>query len=168
MKEMYKKIFYFSDLSEEAKEKAREWYRSINDYPFLEDCVESFISETMRAQKMTIVEGSLKVRYSLGYCQGDGVSFSCMFEADGKQYEAYTSGHHYMHENTMQVKELLEDYEEQDDEKMTEALRDIARGAEKDGYKMIEFEDSNECVDENIEANEYTFSTDGERMNPDN
>lgn len=44
-----------------------------------------------------------------------------------------------------------------------ELLKDISRDAAKAGYQEIEYKQSNEYVDECIEANEYTFREDGRR-----
>lgn len=165
---MTKKIVYFDELSKEAKEMARDWYKDGNDYNFLEEAMTEFITEKIKESGYILDVDTLKVRYSLGYCQGDGVSFSCTFSKGKRNYEAYTTDSHYVHENTFEVKELLDDYEEKDAPKVTEHLRQIAREAEEYGYSFIEAENSDENVDDNIVANEYTFTLEGKRENPDN
>ena len=66
------KVFTFSELSEEAKEKVKERVlddRSMFDTDiFTQDCIEH-----MRCKYGM---DSLDVNYSLGYCQGDGLSFT--------------------------------------------------------------------------------------------
>lgn len=61
-----KKIYLFSELSDEAKEKVRNWYLENQDtYIFSEDCREDL--------NVNIFPNSqLDVEYSLSYCQGDG------------------------------------------------------------------------------------------------
>lgn len=165
--EMTKKIVFFDDLDDKGKEKAREWYKSIDDMPFLDEYIRDTIHEKMEEKGYIIDEYSFSVRYSLSYCQGDGVSFACMFHKGKHNYEAYFGNSNYVHEMTMDVKKLLEDYEEQDDLIVTERLRKIAKETERLAYKFIECEQSDENVDDDILVNKYTFTLEGERMNPD-
>ena len=71
-------LYTFDELSDRAKEKARDWYRSSdvgNDY---------MLSESF-AQTLSYYgfpEGSMKIYYSLAYCQGDGVSFEGRIDFD--------------------------------------------------------------------------------------
>lgn len=162
---MYKTIVYFDDLSEEAKEKAREWYREGNDYPFLRDGLTEFIREEIEELGYSVSD--FKVFWSLSYCQGDGVSFEGTLEKDGSRYLVKNSGRYY-NEYAMDVEcESLEDFAPVDCSKDLELFREVARKAAKWGYDYIETENDDEHVDEAIRDNEYTFSLDGERMTPD-
>lgn len=62
------KVFSFSELSEIAKDKVRQWY--LEDWTrtdiFTEDC--QYYLESL------FPNSDLKVEYSLGYCQGDGLN----------------------------------------------------------------------------------------------
>ena len=59
------KIYAFNELSEEAKEKVREFYLDGQDpWFFTNDCKEYL--------KELFPYSSLEVQYSLGYCQSDG------------------------------------------------------------------------------------------------
>ena len=61
-------VYTYDELSESAKEKVREWYIDDDMRPqiFAED-VDMWLSENFR-------ESDLKVQFSLGYCQGDGLN----------------------------------------------------------------------------------------------
>lgn len=61
----------FNELSKHAKEKVREWYC----YEYCEDIIKYDLRE--RFQEMLKSNGflNMKVYWSLGYCQGDGVAF---------------------------------------------------------------------------------------------
>lgn len=61
------KVYQYNELSEEAKEKARQWYL---------DGQESFMfTETVNEDLYNLFgKTNLKVQYSLGYCQGDGLN----------------------------------------------------------------------------------------------
>lgn len=166
-----KKIVLFSDLSENAKEKAREWYREGNDYFFLEESITDFINEKLTESGYT-VEG-LNVSYSLSYSQGDGVGFgAAITDTNTKKVYHIRKG---LRGNGNYIIDAIEHFEETEDqskheeteEAVLEKMQDIAKQAERFGYDFIESENSNENVDENIAANEYTFTIEGKRMDAD-
>ena len=163
--EMSKKLVYFQELSNEAKEKARAWFRENNDYMFLEESLQEFVTEKLEEHGYS-VEEPVKVLYDLSYCQGDGVSFTAVLSKNGQRYEVNQSGNYY-HEYTMSVYHETEDGEETEEEAILSEMRAIAVEAKKYGYSFIESEDSNENVDDAIMANEYTFTLEGLRMSPD-
>lgn len=89
------KVYNYNELSETAKEKVKEWY--LNDdfrtYDFSDMCNEDLNN---------LFESNLKVQYSLGYCQGDGLNiygevyaediFKCLEEhRAGTQLEEFES-----------------------------------------------------------------------------
>lgn len=59
------KVYKYSELSDAAKEKVREWYLNGQDsFIFTEDCKEDLNN--------LFGKNNLDVQYSLSYCQGDG------------------------------------------------------------------------------------------------
>lgn len=62
------RVYEYAELSDEAKEKVREWYLDDDFRPqiFSED-VNYWLSENFKYS-------DLKVQYSLNYCQGDGLN----------------------------------------------------------------------------------------------
>lgn len=59
------KVYNYNELSEEAKEKVREWYlKGQEPFFFTDDCKEDLYS--------LFGKNNLDVQYSLSYCQGDG------------------------------------------------------------------------------------------------
>lgn len=171
MTTMTKKLVYFSELSEEAKEKAREWFREGNDTPMLGSHLTNVIKEKLEEKGFEVLGGSaeedLKILYSLNYRQGDGVSFEGTLNRDGITYEVKQSGR-YVHEFTLSVEATNANGEEVEvTEGNLEDIRKACKETEQVGYDTIEYEQSNEYVDECIEANEYTFTLEGLRLNPD-
>ncbi len=155
---MTRKVYNFADLSDEAKEKAREWYKENDDMPFLRDVVhESILSELKK--RGYEVDDDVQVNFSLSYCQGDGVCFSGMVEMDAMWYEIRSDGSSY-------ITEVVDESEDESTPVLNE-MREVAKIAEKAGYAEIEYQNSDEAVDETMEANEYTFTSDGERLNAD-
>lgn len=162
---MFKKIVFFDELSDEAKEEARNWYREGNHMPFLGDDLREFLEGKLKDHGYTVED--LEIFYSLNCCQGDGVSFKATLSKGDKIFEAYKIDHYYQHENTMRVREIFQDGENEDSEALTEECRAIARETEKAGYDEIEQENSDEYIDDAIKANGYTFTLEGVRMDAD-
>jgi hypothetical protein len=70
MRTIEQKIYKFSELSKEVKEKViEEWYKK-EEYSFLEMDLE----ESLKCNEKNIFEDDFKLLYSLSYCQGDGLS----------------------------------------------------------------------------------------------
>jgi len=81
-------VYNYSELSEKAKEKVREWY--IDDYDrcyTLSDCWNDYLEYNFK-------RSDLKVEWSLNYCQGDGVNAYGKLKLsdmmDKIDYESYT------------------------------------------------------------------------------
>ena len=59
------KVYNYNELSEEAKEKVKEWYlKGQETFMFTDDCKEDLYN--------LFGKNNLDVQYSLSYCQGDG------------------------------------------------------------------------------------------------
>jgi hypothetical protein len=176
--QMSKKLYYFSELSDEAKEKARSWYNEVNDFPMLGSDLTNVIKEELEGQGFQVIGkyddkgqlsgySDLSILFSLSHSQGDGVSFEGTLNRDEITYSVTQSGH-YVHEFTLDVTATDENGEELEvTEKALSDMRKACKETERYGYEKIEYEQSPENVDEIIEANEYTFTEDGQRLNPD-
>ena len=76
--------YYFNELDDSAKEVAIEKFRGEGDVYlefFNDDCVET--------AKEHGFEGKIGLQYSLSYCQGDGLSFSCEWFNSQKLHEIF-------------------------------------------------------------------------------
>lgn len=169
---MYKKIYFFGDLSENAKEKARGWWRDNDDMPFLGSHLTNIIKEKLEEKGFKVLgntaEDDLKIFFSLSYCQGDGVSFEVTLSRNGITYEVNQSGR-YVHELALDViaERTSDGHELEVSEETMQELRDACKETERVGYDEIEYESSPEYIDEIMEANEYTFTAEGVRMDAD-
>lgn len=164
-------VYKFDQLSDEAKEKAREWYREGYDDPMMQSHMINLTGEALEAAGFKVNQyggADLDVRYSLSYCQGDGFSFLGDIERDGKRYKVTQNSNHYYHEMTMDCVEVDDEGNETEAPKVLEELRKIAREMARKGYEEIEYQQSAEVVDEVIEANGYTFTSEGNRLDADN
>ena len=89
------KVYNFSELSEDAKEKAKQWYL---DDDFRPQEFENIYTEDLR---YLFNNSDLKMQFSLSYCQGDGLNiygkldlmdvFAAIRDTDhsGEQFEQY-------------------------------------------------------------------------------
>jgi hypothetical protein len=69
------KVYSYGELSDDAKEKAKEWFlEGRESFMFTEDCEQDL--------ENLFGKNSLKVQYSLGYCQGDGLNIHGKISAE--------------------------------------------------------------------------------------
>jgi hypothetical protein len=166
--------YKFDELSDDAKDKAREWYRNINDMPELKGDMLEALKELLADNKITFYEDPT-VYYSLGYCQGDGACFIGKLYHDGYAFRVTSEGR-YCHSNTMAVEFLyqaesgvygLRDDDSRDMADVEGAFLDLCKSIadklEDIGYKHIEAENSDENVDEVLRINDYLFTEAGKR-----
>lgn len=164
MKEIITKVYTFDELSPEAIEKAREWWKKSDDFPFLEEYMSDELNQLLKENKIVTLEEPI-IYYSLSYCQGDGAMFAGTVEWQGHTILVKQRGNYY-HYNSKEI--TLPEFEGENEDaivsKFNDVYVDICKELEKRGYDYIENERSNEVVDENILANEYIFTADGERF----
>lgn len=160
------KLYQFDELNDEAKEKAREWWREGGlHYPWHDDVYVNFKEE----MKKTGIEVG-DIFFTGFWSQGDGACF------DTEWTEVPELGHvritlapsRYEHEGRMRVEidadsdetvERLEAYGEIFLESMKDKARELYRQLERD----YEYLNSDESVDESIRCNEYEFLENGKR-----
>jgi hypothetical protein len=157
-------IYTFDELDEKAKEKARDWWKNGNDYPFLSEYMNEYAMELLKDAK--IKAHNVKVYYSLSCCQGDGA----MIELDGtwKSYSVTVkqSGH-YSHYNSktidLESSKTGKDASEDVYNEFNDIYVAICKKLERSGYAYIDSENEDENVEDIILVNEYTFLADGTR-----
>jgi len=183
-------VYKFDELSDDAKEKARAWYRdaSAGDNYFAESIIDDAkaIGELMG---ITIKD----VYWSGFWSQGDGACFTGSYDYAKGSVAAVTSyaphdlvlhriardllnaqkrvfyrasatfSHRsrYSHEHSVSIE--CHDCSDDVCEAIAEALRDLMRWVYNSLEAEYEYQNANEQVDENIRANEYEFDEDGAR-----
>lgn len=160
-------VYLFKDLSEEAKEKARDWYREGNDNPMMQSHMINLLKEKLDERGIKYDVDSIDVRYSLSYSQGDGFMFEGDIEWRKRTIRVKHSGHYY-HSKSRSM-EVIEGEELSDAEmgQFEAVYESVCDEMERVGYDEIEYENSAENIDEVMEANEYTFTKQGKRMDAD-
>jgi hypothetical protein len=200
--------FKFSELSEKAKEKAREWYRECvsQDWePDLDDAATclSYLGFEVNKESYSTRVGTRQrwaISYSIGYCQSDFADFAAEWKAEAIDmagllaYAPIDTELHKMCARAMALmlrhplavgavrrrnhggSECEYAYRNPDDGQAVDdvdfALQHDLEAIAKDIcawlYKQLrdeyEYQTSDEQVIEGIEANEYDFDEDGERV----
>lgn len=202
-------VFKFSELSDSAKEKARDWYREGYDFdpeyePFETAARLLGIDLTeQRTNRKGKTYTANTIQYSGFSSQGDGASFTGSYKfvprccdtirenfgtdtrlwaiADGLTAlhnrlrllqggwlaGTITQEGRYVHKYTMDATATNDlDGEELSIElskEFLELMRDFAEWIYRGLEQEYDWRQSDECVDESMESNEYEFTEDGER-----
>jgi len=176
MREVIEKVYKFAELTEKAKEKAREWYRQGNEYPWADEQRAS-----LRAFER---EFPIKVRvwavgaWGYSYCIGD-VSDNLddheremtgpelvahLLEYHGKVVDVKGNGLTGSCTDEGLLSPMWEIIEKgTTDLTYEQLLKQCLMNWAKEYQKDIQWLDEDEQVDETIEANDYEFYEDGSR-----
>lgn len=205
-------LYEFNELNDEAKERARDWYRRCNDTDdWAEFIIDDFativdmIGITLKTKSVRLMGGGTRedpcVWYSVSYSQGDGASFEGTYshkKSALKAVKAYapadealhtivkrlvdvqranfyeltatiSTDSKYSHTGTMRVDVERENDHDQSpsygaEDEVTDCLRSLADWLYRRLVVEYEYLNSNEVIDEMMEANGYTFDEDGHRM----
>lgn len=190
MKTVSVDLYTFDELTDKAKERARDWYKT--DYPDSDMLSEPVYDMAREAFAFFGVETS-GIYFSGFWSQGDGASFTGEFRAGlispaaniaaefptdetlrGLHARLIAIGHpedsrikitrsgHYAHSHTMDLNDA-DEYSRDDERELLAILRGLADWL----YRLLESEYeylvSDECVDESILSNGYHFTIDGKR-----
>ena len=216
MRTMQVQVYQFSELSESAKETAREWWREAEAHDFTVEwehyeTAAKLLGIDLTEQRTNKRTGKAytanTIQYSGFSSQGDGASFfgsftfapgccgtiRAVFPKDtvlhgiadkltalnnrirllhgGKLAGTITIGSHsgsYCHEYTMDATATNAVDGEELDLKISDEFRDLMRDFARWIYKGLEedyeYRMSDEAVDESIQANQYVFDEDGDRV----
>lgn len=163
-------VYNFDELTDEAKQKALENHRQF-EYEtldtWLEDDMDYKLGELLKENNIKSLKTD--IRYSLGYSQGDGASFTGDIEYNDTWRATIGNnsyGYHYSHWNTVCIEEMTslktdEEAPAETEDKLLDIIHDINKELKRYGYARIDDATSDEQIIESIEANEYEFYEDG-------
>lgn len=173
MKDYTVRRYSFEELSKEAREKAVEDMRNF----LLETLDSSMITEYLEECVTTALGGQeeeIELAYSLSYCQGDGVAIYGVIRRDNAPDLSWPEGaqsvhlvrnswsNHYSHYNSFNVEVYDgEDCLIEDSHIIETQLRDLCRQLERDGYKFIEGNTSDEIAGDELYEAGAVFTIDG-------
>ena len=192
MKTITTKVYTLDELAEEAKEKAREWYRQGMTFP--EERGDWIIEDVKEIGKLMGIDVR-NVYYSGFSSQGDGACFEGFYiyrKQGAKKVKEYAPedrelhriaealqaeqhnhfycleasvGHsgHYYHKYCTDI-HVFKCGVPWDDEPITTLLRDFMHWIYKTLEEDYNYQMSDECVDETILCNEFTFTEEGKRF----
>ena len=181
-------VYEFKDLDKKAREYAKEKYYEIEDYPFLTEDLTASLEDLAPYWKDT------KLQYSLGYRQGDGLSFSGELDIEiflkekmpqikrkkvMKEfiYKIYATGNkgHYSYASPKDVAiefnyQTGKEYKRLEKEAISilktvqDDYFDLCKKLEKEGYSILEYRMNDDEFQEHCEINEYEFDINGKRI----
>lgn len=154
-------IYTFNELSEKAKEKASQWLIEGQDFGFEWDCLKDDAKN---------IDLEL-IAYDYGrYCKGDFITSAqeCaekILQEHGEKCETYKTAKQFLKEYNKAVKQ----YEKTGSEEVKEELEaDFLKSILED-YRILtdndyDYMSSEEAIKETMEANEYEFDENGNRI----
>lgn len=158
MKTLQINVYEFSELSDKAKEKAREWFRDGQEWAYMDESLDSIKA----------------------FCTCFGVKLTD-YEISGYGHCSYSTNAENQHFRGLKLKKFDRDYMPTgycldcalwetfyDQFKATGSVYKAFNAALDAGFKTwtndLEYQLSNEFIDDAIIANEYTFTVDGKRF----
>lgn len=158
-------LYNYDELSDEAKEKARDWYResSSND-----DWWGSTYEDAERiGLKITAFDIDRGSYVQAKFIKGAYECAKLILAKHGKECETYKTAQSYIQavDKVYDLEKQDEDYNSDDD--IYEIDKEFLKTIQKE-YRIIlqkeyEYINSDEYVEENIQANEYEFTEEGGR-----
>ena len=167
MKKIVTKVYEYAELSDKAKETARDWLREwYPDHGWWENVYDDADTVGLKISGFDTGRGnSIDIEY-LSDCTADDTAMSIL-DNHGEACDTYKEAHHYLYE----IKETWDEEKEEDweyDERAEEWSKDFLQTIGKEYLsalrKELEYLESDESLAEMIEGNEYTFTEDGKRF----
>lgn len=162
MKVIETTVYTFDELSESAKDNARQWWL---DHAGLVDWDDSTLEDAanigLKITSHDIYTNNIEGEFIDG-------AFNCankILSEHGDHCDTYITAQDYLREWHKLAEDDMSDlyvtgYDEIEGDFLQELLKDYLKILKEE----LEYQQSNECVDESIRINEYTFTSDGKRF----
>lgn len=146
-------VYKYDELSEKAKERARNWYaQGVFDFDWYDCIYEDAKNIGIIIQSFDCDRGSIELERN-----GLSLGFICdnILEQHGKDCDTYKLAQEfYKDRHNGYTKKLGEDYRKEFFQKLAEEYLSMLR-------KEAEYMQSTEYLEQGIEANDYDFTEDG-------
>jgi hypothetical protein len=161
MRTIEETLYQFDELDESAKETARNWWREIADYPFHDENLKS-IKAFCGHFGVTLKDWSIYGRGEHLTTNAENCHFRGLTLADAKQLveKGYFPESGLWLDGTM-IQSFFENFKRTGDAlyAFQQALESALKGITED----IDYQFSDEAIDEMLVINEYEFTEDGNR-----
>jgi len=161
MRIVEEKIYQFEELTDDAKERAREWYRNVADYPFHSENIQS-IKAFCAYFGVTLKDWSIYGRGEHLTTNADHSHFRGFNMKQAKELaeKGYFPDSGMWLDCTM-IQSFFEDFKKTGDAfySFNQALETALKAISDD----IDYQYSDEAVDEMLIINEYEFTEHGKR-----
>ena len=161
MRVIEKEVFKYEELSDSAKNEAKEWWRNNADYPYHDDNVKS-IKAFCSHFGVNLQDWSIYGRGEFLKTNAENCHFRGFTLADAKQL----SEKGYFPESGLWLDGTMIDSFYEDFKKTGDALYSFKQELEKALQAItedIDYQFSDEAVEEMLIINEYEFTEDGKR-----
>lgn len=161
MKTIQTKVFEFSELSDKAKEKAREWYRShALDYEWWDSTYDDAGNIGLKITGFDLDRN----RHATGsFTKTEQQAALLIVQSHGKDCETFKTAKKFL-DAVEQSPETTDETQDAWNELCAEFLKSILEDYSIMLQKEMEYLLSDEAVDGSIAANEYTFTETGKRF----
>jgi hypothetical protein len=157
MKKISITVYQYSELSDKAKERARNWYLRDFDGQFEWDCIKEDAKIIYLRLDGTDEHGSMDG----SFIQSARVTSEAILKNHGEKCDTYI-----LAQNFEKEWEALPDTDDDGREELeSEFLRALLEEYRVMYEKNMEYQSSEEAIAEIMEANEYTFLEDGTMFN---
>lgn len=154
-------IYQFNELSEQAKQKAMEWYLAGEDFSFAWECIVD------DAKNVGLIIKQLDDhKFNKGFfVLSASDTANKILVNHGEDCETYKDAKEYLEKVVFIRSSKLDESEMENELEMYETnfLNNLLEDYRIMLNRDIEYQQSEACIAENIEANEYEFLESGER-----
>ncbi len=159
MKKITIKVFQYEELNDQAKEKARNWFRQgALDYNWYESTYEDAAQIGLKIKEFDLYSRNIKGSFT----KTEQQVASLIVENHGKDCETFKTAQKFLKDiSKCEQNESDEEYQQLCEEFLKSLLEDYLVMLQQEYEYFI----SDEQVAESIIANEYEFTEDGKRFN---
>ena len=170
MRTVRQKVFKFSELSDDAKQKAIDWYRDGEDYCFLGD---NIVSDAKEVGLKIISLDDYRANHG-EFINSATITAEACINNHGNTCETYKEAEKFLIEKSdlvkkysdgVDVEQVSEDneyeFDKEFDELEADFLHDLLECYRIMYNDQVDYQNSDEYVTENLILNEYEFTQDG-------
>lgn len=163
MREVSEKIYKFEELTDVVQRKVLDKFRENETFDYLEDDLNEHLNELLKENGITEGIKGKKILYDLSFYQGSGLCFIGGFLWKDYHIRIMQEGRYYNNDSiTFEITDVNDDEAPEEIYNEFKVLyKKITNQLERQGRDEIEYQEKDETIIENINANDYEFYADG-------